>query len=745
MKALVLLLVGTNVCGPSLGTISAACIPPASGLVSWWPGDGTAADIQDGNNGAVQSGATYAPGLVGQAFSFNGSGQYIQVPDAANLEFGTNSPITICLWAYRTNNNSIMHIVGKRTGCSAGNTFNYQMALDNSAGFGLEFGAANPNQVSTHVDLPLNTWWHLAGTFDGTTFRFYTNGVLAASAIGMLGPINSAPLRIGTSGDCASFAGQLDEVQLYNRALSVSEIQAIYAAGSAGVCKPAPTNCIASPFGQVSWWPGDGTASDIQGGNTGTLQNGATFSSGVVGQAFSFTNNHAGVVVGSPTNLQLQDFTIQTWIARGSAAFVSDDPTSFNGSAVVFCYGSQGYGLGLASDGTLFLTKIDVDSVFAGAKVTDTNFHHVAVTKSGSKVVFYVDGAAYPAASAYTDTFQFPAMASIGVRADNLNGNNNDSFFGVIDELSVFDRALSSNELAAIFNAGSAGMCKQTCVSAVSGLISWWPGDGTASDIQNGNNATLQSGATYAAGLVGQAFSFNGSGHYVQVPDAASLEFSTNSPITICLWAYRTNNNSIMHLVGKRSGCAAGPSINYQMALDNSAGYGLLFGGANISQVNTHVDLPLNAWWHLAGTFDGTTFRFYTNGVLAASAAGVLGPANSAPLRIGASGDCASFAGQLDEVQLYNRALSLPEIQAIYAAGSAGVCKAILAIANANASQVAVSWPSGASGYLLQSVTNFPASANNWITVTDTPVVVDGRFTVTNNSSGQSKFYRLIH
>src|ERR1043166_1770397 len=77
---------------------------------------------------------------------------------------------------------------------------------------------------------------HLAATFDGATFRFYTNGVLAATASGTLGPTNDAPLVIGGSSSCPPFAGLLDEVCLYNLALSASEIQGICLAGRAGKC-----------------------------------------------------------------------------------------------------------------------------------------------------------------------------------------------------------------------------------------------------------------------------------------------------------------------------------------------------------------------------------------------------------------------------------------------------------------------------------------------------------------------------
>ncbi len=73
-------------------------------------------------------------------------------------------------------------------------------------------------------------------TYDGGTAIFYINGQAAGSASGTLGPVTTAALKIGGSGDCATFAGLIDEVSIYNRALSASEVQAICSAGSGGKC-----------------------------------------------------------------------------------------------------------------------------------------------------------------------------------------------------------------------------------------------------------------------------------------------------------------------------------------------------------------------------------------------------------------------------------------------------------------------------------------------------------------------------
>jgi hypothetical protein len=108
------------------------------------------------------------------------------------------------------------------------------------------------------------------------------------------------------------------------------------------------------------------------------------------------------------------------------------------------------------NDGRLFLTRIEIDAVIPATVITDTNFHHLAVTKSGTKVVFYVDAVAYPV-PAYNSTFTFSTSAAIGIRPDDLR----QSFLGSMDDVAVYNRALVAAEIQSIYNAGSLGKCTQ--------------------------------------------------------------------------------------------------------------------------------------------------------------------------------------------------------------------------------------------------------------------------------------------
>jgi hypothetical protein len=214
---------------------------------------------------------------------------------------------------------------------------------------------------------------------------------------------------------------------------------------------PTPP-CVPAPPGLVSLWRAEENAIDRVGGNDGTLLGGAGYTEGKVGHAFSIAGDTSAVTVGSATNLQFQNFTIECWMRLTDASLLSTEDGS--GSGCLFAFGEGGYGFGVSDGGDLFLAQIGAGILYASMEIADTNFHHVAVTESESNVVFYVDGAAYPA-GVFGATYTFTTPAAIGARGDTLVN----SLLGVVDELSVYDRALSAAEIESIYGARSSGKC----------------------------------------------------------------------------------------------------------------------------------------------------------------------------------------------------------------------------------------------------------------------------------------------
>jgi predicted outer membrane repeat protein len=214
------------------------------------------------------------------------------------------------------------------------------------------------------------------------------------------------------------------------------------------------------------------------------------------------------------------------------------------------------------------------------------------------------------------------------------------------------------------------------------GLVSWWRGDGNANDAVGGNNGTLVGGVTYAAGKVGQAFSFNGT-NQVQVPSAANLNLT--SAVTVEAWIKPSTlafNGGFGAVIAKSSGGAR----NYGLFVTSTGALHLSYfttGGANVILQTAANLVPAGQFSHVAATIDpsGGVMQIYVNGQLVASRA-TAGPfvANTAPLTIGLS-DNFGFQGLIDEPAVYNRALNQIEIQSIVNAGSAGKSP-LIAVAN---------------------------------------------------------------
>jgi len=220
----------------------------------------------------------------------------------------------------------------------------------------------------------------------------------------------------------------------------------------------------------------------------------------------------------------------------------------------------------------------------------------------------------------------------------------------------------------------------QRRVPNLDGIVSWWPGELTFSDVVGGNNGSNINAVTFVAGEAGSAFSFNGTSTRIVAPDAPNLDL-TNA-LTIEMWVKsRGWAGSNRGLLGKW-GDNLFTQRSYSFDVQPSGRAYLLVSadGLTVNQafVASTTLIPVNQWTHLAATYDGSTLRYYVNGQLEASVAWSQGIfSGRAPLVIGASltSDTTAYAfydGLIDEPSIYRRALSSTEIANIYAAGASG-------------------------------------------------------------------------
>lgn len=254
----------TNIAPPMPG-----CTPPPPDMTAWWPFDETsgptAADIAGAmaNNGTYQSGAAPGAGKVAGGACFDGVDDHVEVPDEAELDVDTGD-FTIDAWIRTTATSGIRTIIDKRDHApnARGYAFflvNGQLHLQMAVGAGSSTCSNSASSACTNFsvggpNVADGQWHHVAVTVSRANAQggiFYVDGnpvpgtfnpALRPQSLG-----NTANARIGIRAQAenagALWNGCLDEIEIFKRVLTPAEIQAIFAAGSAGKCKCPKALC----------------------------------------------------------------------------------------------------------------------------------------------------------------------------------------------------------------------------------------------------------------------------------------------------------------------------------------------------------------------------------------------------------------------------------------------------------------------------------------------------------------------
>jgi choice-of-anchor C domain-containing protein len=650
------------------------CVPAPVGLVSWWTGNGNANDIAGGNNGTLQGNATFAEGDVGQGFTFDGNGDGVRIGNPPNLQLQT---FTIEAWVKRSSATQVSasSIYGEIVGYG---WEGYVFGFRNDGRLFLSKNAVS--EVDSTTTITDTNWHHVAITKSGSTVIFLIDGTAGPAVTYDTTFLFYTDLMIGAVNNTvdASFLGQIDELAIYNRALSTTEVQAIYDAGSAGKCSQTSPACVNPASGLVGWWKGDGNSIDAIGTNSGTVSGNTGFSAGIVGEAFSFDGDRDSVVLGNPAALRLQDFAIEAWIKRANTNLASLD-TSQVGS--IFGYGYGGYTFVLSDGGQLSLGKVGFSAVTSTRSVTDTNWHHVAVTKVAGNVRFYVDGVGETAPD-YNPGFYFESDAQIG--AALWDGSHpTASFLGLIDEVSVYNRALAAGEVASIFAAGSAGKCAPATPQARA--LAHWKFDETngtiAHDSAGTYNGTLSpTGSEFVpSGRSGGALRLNKANNgFVNMGNVLGLE---NTDFSLVAWvkmaAGDTSDSVILtkHAAYSRNGYLLDVNKD-SVFLDNKVAFvegGSGFASYTIDETPISTTSVNDGNWHqVVATFQAGGMRsIYVDGA-PAEGTKLSQPFNQNTVAFLIGGvnfegiPTSRFDGLIDEVQIYNYSLAAADVDFLF-------------------------------------------------------------------------------
>ena len=713
------------VTGPDCSCVDA---PQLGNMVGWWPlnestGATVVTDILAGHNGTPkpsgQIGAGNGPsviaGMVKGGLFFFDPNHFVQVPNEASLNFGSGD-FSIDAWIKPgpVNAGKTHPIVDK---LDASQKQGYALRLQDGQ---LQFvmGTGGLTTYLSSNSIVAGVWQHIAVTVKRSVppveVKFYLNGapLTATPSVPLTGSVdNSLDLLIGGSSTPFNQFGEIgiDELEIFKVALTEAEVKSIANATSGGKCP-----CVKPPTHMVAWYPLDETTGtavhDIVGAHHGVSESGPLGISthllpgtGMVKGAFHIINSFAGFVRvpdDSALDFGTSSFSIDAWV------WVSTNANPFLTREVVDKLDlTQNKGYALYTEGlkVKFVIGDGTGSLqtFTSASSVTTQFenkagwNHLTVTidRTNSLGKFYLNGV-----SATGDSFTFKLTGNIGSIADLLIGDSrlNDGGDFFLDEIELFDAALTAEEVKPLADARRLGKCNVNCAPPPAGMVDWWPFDETtgttAADIRGVNNSGVyQNGPTPSDGKVAKALCFDGANDYVEVADHPEVNFlgtctggATAENFTIDVWVKTTTNSGLQVMLDKRIN--PNQPVGYHFfLLDGRLGFQMADGtAANFIAPISSTNVADGQWHLVAVTVRqcglGAGGRLYVDGNLVHSFTPLTGSINnSANLQIGRRDPAFTatyFKGCLDELEIFKRVLEPSEIQAIYTAGSAGKCKA---------------------------------------------------------------------
>lgn len=681
--------------------VPTACIAPAANLQVNVPAENSPIDVQSVNtNASLVGDAKYTnSGKVGRAFQFDGAGDYVRIED--NAAQRPANALTVEGWFKFNSLASIVNIVGKPIRGTYTNSYTLYIQDGVLRGF-VGNASSQYTRINSTFTPQLGVWHHLAFTYDYSggvsALKLFANGVELPTSVDGTANVplyydsNPHPLTIGADfeNDIPDFPmnGQADEISIYGRALSASEIFDIVQQGSYGKCPPA--NCVEPPNGLVSWFAGEQNALDSKSNNHGTLQNGATFANGKVGRAFSFdgADDHASVPNSPSLNVIGDQLTLEAWV----------NPTTVSGDRQILSMASStgipnGRKYGLFIQNGFLGFEVRTANGYYGTMpttgaITPGVWTHVAGVYDGSQVIWYFNGVAAGNSPLTGNIVSDGGNFTIGQFA--VAGAS--SFQGSIDEVGVYSRALSPTELMSITTAGASGKCKPTGLNPPANQTAWFAGDGDARDLTDAaTTGTLQGDTTYRVGRVSQAIKLDGNGDYVSTPDNAKWDFGT-SDFAIEGWFNTPSGTGVQRIISAGA-MSDGPNNLWSLGYGDICGWGcgqrINLAGHNGSGSysdfsSDQIAIRPNTWHHVAVVRSTTSFTFYFDGVAVGTrpvGAGYALNGGSTGAILGARynanpSDRFEFAnGLFDEISIYSRAISGSEIAAVYNAGVAGKTK----------------------------------------------------------------------
>ncbi len=629
--------------------IDEATVAELYGLVGHWKLDETSGTVAADSTGSgfdgthtggvtVNANGPY-PGVGAVAADFDGTDDNVDLPD---MKIDYSSGLTVAFWVKPS---------------QAPGTGEYYVFLDlangqavdeiwlgwiNNVGFQLYMtdnaDGSTLKTIEDNTNLEVGKWVHLVATVDSAgNATLYRNGEVTKSGFYTSIPTNVLRTQtfIAMSPWDDNFPGSMDDVRLYNRPLSATEISELY--------------------GLTGHWKMDEGAGSAAADSTGFANNatlnGATWTTDCTGKTaleFDGLNDTAA----TNSNFTPPDTgTVTFWMRGADTPNATGRVFGINGDweARQGTDGSVSFDLGASPfvGDEPFVTPI-VDDIFRW-------YHIVAMfDASDDSYSVYVNGVLEASGISPVDLVtQTAGILTFGTRTGST-----EYWLGAMRDFRIYNRWLSGSE-----------------ISELSGLVAYWKLDESSGTVAvdsspNGNDGTYTNGVTlFQTGQVDQAAEFDGSDDYVGVPDDPTLQM--DDVFSLSMWIRPDSSSNIDQMILNKEG-------EYEIAISPSdeLKWGITNTDPGWSWHSTGHIVAIGKWTHVALIYDNGSVTTYANGVLVDTynGSGVVGDNNSSlnELRLGGRSNNPSgkyFDGRLDDIRVFKRVLCSEEVFGQYKGG----------------------------------------------------------------------------
>ena len=698
MKYLILAVLFISICPANAHAATLARPTNNLGLSAYWSFDqGTSTKVVDQSGRGhtltlTTTGSTlpaWSTGRFGRGLTFDGSTNYATIPTVTDLSF-PDQTFTVSFWMKESSASGGLWVI---TNSAVGGGW----GVSDTGGVFLKNVLNTQNVYSiSGVTLTDNKWHHMVYVITTST-TVVANNVMTVYVDGVSVPVSGTPtvtyspqtnFSIGNRNSNSNFwSGSIDEVRIYGRGLSAAEVQSLYRKGQSAVKNVARGGLV----GEWKFDEGTSTRAHDSSGksNNATLFNGATWVTGKHGKAVQFDGVTQYAAIPDSNALNNGSLTASFWftlnadpecdannnwrslIRKGntSGATTGWDVVLEQDKSLQFDVGlggvssrSGGINVGMQVGVPIFLT-FTYDAV-TGAQKIWANGVSIS-TKSNT-----------PTAISSNNFLLYLGGGTAGVSCPNGSGYT----AGKYDDVRVYNRALSSDEIYALYKERTVAVNTSQNAKIASGLVGLWSFDGadmqgtTAYDRSgNGNNGTLVNTPTRIIGKLGQALSFDGVNKYVDGGNPSSLNFGANQDFSIGMWMRTTSSPGSNKPLAKSN--VDTPGVGWGMYQAGSAVFLKIADGTSVKYEQSVGPINDGKWHHVFFTISrsGNCTRYLDGtsvGTAGCSSWAATDLTNAVNLKFGVNGVGNGYwNGALDDVRIYNRALSPAEVKELYLIG----------------------------------------------------------------------------